>query len=90
MGILEDKWRTLAKATMPNVSHDSVQYRNTRDAFYAGASVMMGVINHMGKPDVPAEEAVCLLATIEEELRAFMTVVMEKAAEVRRRRVMRN
>lgn len=48
--ILNEQWATLADAI--HLKPDSVQYREMRKAFYAGAMVVMVAMNKAGKDGV--------------------------------------
>ena len=84
MGMLSDKWDSYVLATIPHVPTDSCQYIQTRNAFFAGASIIMGAVNVAGEPHVREEAAIWLLATLEKELNEFVAEIMAKAEQAKK------
>lgn len=89
--ILNDKWASLATAL--HLKPDSVQYREMRKAFYAGALVVMSALNKAGADGVSEEEGARVLESIELELSVWNTMIQAQADAIRRQmadRVKRN
>lgn len=80
--ILNDKWASLANAL--HLTPDSVQYREMRKAFYAGALVVMSALNRAGADGVSEEDGARILETIELELSVWNTIVQAQADEARK------
>lgn len=78
---VKEMWESyVAQVIAPaGVKEDSVQYQETRRAFYAGVQGMLGTI--AGISALPTEEAgIAVLNSISEELKVFVKAMMEGRA----------
>lgn len=80
-----DIWNSFANATLKGVPRESVQYQQTRDAFYSGASVIMAAVKATGESTMDEDEAVRILHGLEVELHDFMTEVLAKGEQALRK-----
>ena len=76
-------WRDYERIVLPPDAGVE-QRRQTRMAFYAGASALVSITDHIGQPEVSEEAGMAILSTIQAELRAFADEL--KQHQPRRRR----
>ena len=76
-------WRDYESVVLPPDA-GQVQRRETRIAFYAGASAVVSITDHIGQPEVSEDAGMAILSAIQSELRAFADEL--KAHQPRRRR----
>lgn len=85
--ILNDKWASLAIAL--ELKPETMQYREMQKAFYAGAFVVMSVLNKAGADGVSQEDGVQILDSITLELNVWNTMIQAQADAMRRQMAVR-
>lgn len=80
--ILKQQWDSLAVAL--HLKPDSVQYREMKKAFYAGAIVVMSALHKAGADGVSEEVGARILESIETELSIWNTMIQAQADAIRR------
>lgn len=76
-----EEWDRYVAWVLDPIDAGAAQRQETRRAFYAGASVVAGILSRIGQPDVSAEEGVLILQQIKAEIQVFLRTVgtpMEK------------
>lgn len=70
MKTIADEWETYKKEVVPPQAGENQVYE-TRQAFYAGASIVFGTLSQLGKERVPVEVGVSVLTKLMQECTAF-------------------
>lgn len=74
---IEQEWQKLCGYIFRGVRPSDVQYKETRQAFYAGAFAILQGNTRIGEPDVPVEVGVAWLDGRLSEAKAFFRQVAE-------------
>ncbi len=80
VNLIELTWTAYARLLVP-AQKGSVQYEESRKAFYAGAQTVMDACKKIGEPVVSEEAGEMVLMLIEQELAAFSDVMTKKAKD---------
>jgi hypothetical protein len=63
-------WNSYSKAALPPTA-GAVQRRETKQAFYAGAISLLGVLDELSTPEVSEEAGMAVLASLHHEARSY-------------------
>lgn len=72
--LIMEGWQKYDAAVMPRTA-SAEQIRETRRAIYAGAQLMMSILQGIQRDEVPEDEAAAILESISEELQTFGELV---------------
>lgn len=72
--IIEKEWNDFAKAVLPK-DVSSIQYKEMRRAFYAGAWVILQTCKRVADEEMPDEAAVAIIDSMEKECVGFIVKV---------------
>jgi hypothetical protein len=70
---VEEKWGSYSVEVLHEVETNSVQYIESRRAFYAGAAAMLSLVGEVA--DHPDEIGIQMLSAMRDELRRFNDAV---------------
>lgn len=73
MKLVEEGWESYVRDVLPgDLPRSSVQYRETKRAFYAGArSILDSLLKVFGPDHEPTESDLMMMEGVEEELKQF-------------------
>ena len=72
-------WASYSSSVLP-ASAGEIQRQETRRAFYAGASGLLGIMSGIGEPDVSEDAGVAVMEGLHQEATAFAQDVIEGRA----------
>lgn len=70
--MIEEMWKTFAKAIFGRTPIEKVQHDEMRKAFYGGATAMLHCVQATGEDEFTEEQGVQLLNDLQEECEGFM------------------
>lgn len=78
MKLVEEEWKSYVRDVMPaGIPTSSVQYRETKRAFYGGArSILDSLVKVFGPGKEPTESDLLIMDGVEEELKKFYEDVL--------------
>ncbi len=80
---IEQEWQDFAAKVIPTVALESVQYREMRNAFFAGSFVVSMALELIGaKPNITEEQGVNYLDVIREEVMTHFRTIGQRNAEM--------
>lgn len=80
---IEQEWQDLSAKVIPTVAPESVQYREMRNAFFAGAFVVSMALELIGaNPNITEEQGVNYLEGIREEVMTHFRTIGQRNAEM--------
>lgn len=78
---IESEWKEYADEVIP-AGASSIQLREMKNAFYAGAACMLSFTDRIGQEDVTEEEGVKVLEELYSEVRAFVDSRLREAGRM--------
>ena len=78
---IEEEWTGFAAMVIPTVDPSSIQFREMRKSFFAGAWVILCALDKIGDPDTPDEVGVNYIKDRQQEGRKFYRELVKEYSE---------
>jgi len=78
---IEEEWLGFAAMVIPQLSQHSVQYKEMKKAFFAGAWSVQAAVVEIGEPHISEEEGCEHLDRLAAECREFKSQIMREYGE---------
>ncbi len=80
---IEQEWQDFAAKVIPTVATDAIQYREMRNAFFAGSFVVSIALEQIGaSPNITEEQGVNYLEGIREEVMTHFRTIGQRNSEM--------
>ncbi len=80
---IEQEWQDFAAKVIPTIAPEAIQYREMRNAFFAGAFVVSVALEQIGAdPNITEEQGVNYLEGIREEVMTHFRTIGQRNAEI--------
>lgn len=79
---IQQEWQDFAAKVIPTIAPESVQYREMRNSFFAGAFIVSAALEQIGaNPNITEEQGVAYLDGIYRETMSHFKNIAQRDAE---------
>lgn len=80
---IEHEWQDFAAKVIPTIAPETIQYREMRNAFFAGSFVVSVALEQIGaNPNITEEHGINYLEGIREEVMTYFRTIAQRNTEM--------